>query len=374
MINLENFQIKRKKFVLNKNFRIIAACFNLKCAMKRLSILLCLPLVALFFSCSTDVDLYAEYKEIPVIYGILDADADTNYVKITRVMSVEGDAYQVAVNPDSSNYPGKLDVRIVEYCNGDSLREIVLDTITIHNKEHGLFYAPDQKLYYTTEKLNRNRKKEHYSYRLKVVLPDRTLTSKADMVGDNNFGVQSLAVNFSKEYFGMVSRQFLFRPAINATIYQVSLAFTFLEQRTPDGDSVPRTMYWDVGTYSGEYLVQNSDFDAYVFFYRPETFYEHLTEFIGGDTAIVGLKRYISDYPVEVTITAGGEHLRQYVYNNDMSSGFVLGDPEFSLIDGGYGVFSSRATIRQSVRLGGETVPDLVSMTNWGFKFIGGRE
>ena len=48
--------------------------------MKRTLLLLCLPLVTLFFSCSTDVDLYAEYKEMPIIYGLLDATADTNFV------------------------------------------------------------------------------------------------------------------------------------------------------------------------------------------------------------------------------------------------------------------------------------------------------
>ena len=342
--------------------------------MKRLPIIFCLPFAVLFFACSTDIDLYADYKEVPVIYGLLDANADTNYVKISRIFSVEGDAYQTALNPDSSNYPGKLDVRIIEYCNGDSLRVIILDTITIHNKEHGVFYSPQQKLYYTTEKLNLNGKKDHYNYLLKVVLPDRTLTTKADMVGNNSFGIQSLAVNFSKEYFGAVARQFLFYPAINGAFYQISMAFTFLEQRAPNEDSVPRTMHWDIGTFSEDYFLYHTDGDAYVFPYRPETFYAELKEFIGGDTAIAGLRRYIGDYPVEVTITAGGERLRQYIYNNDVSSGFVLGDPEFSLIDGGYGVFSSRTTIHQSVRLGGETVPDLVAMTNWGFKFIGGKE
>lgn len=342
--------------------------------MKRLSVILCLPFAVMFFACSTDIDLYADYKEVPVIYGLLDANADTNYVKISRVFSVEGDAYQTALNPDSSNYRGKLDVRIIEYCNGDSLREIILDTITIHNKEFGIFYSPQQKLYYTTEKLNLNGKKDHYSYLLKVVLPDRTLTTKADMVGDNGFGVQSLAVNFSKEYFGAVARQFLFHPATNGAFYQISMAFTFLEQRSPNEDSVPRTMHWDIGTFSEDYFNYHMEGEAYVFPYRPETFYAELKEFIGGDTAIAGLRRYIGDYPIEVTISAGGERLRQYIYNNDVSSGFILGDPEFSLIDGGYGVFSSRTTVHQSVRLGGETVPDLVAMTNWGFKFIGGKE
>ena len=342
--------------------------------MKKLFSLLYLPLAALFYACSTDIDLYADYKEVPVIYGILDANADTNYVKINRVFSVEGDAYQTAHNPDSSNFAGKLDVRIIEYCNGDSLREIILDTITIHNKEQGIFYAPEQKLYYTTEPLHINGKKDHYSYCLKVVLPNRILTTKADIVGNNSFGIQSLAVNFSKQYIGAVSRQFQFRPATNGAFYQISMAFTFLEQRTPEDDSVPRTMHWDVGTFSRDYFLYHTDGEVYVFPYRPETFYDKLKEFIGGDTAIVGLKRYIGDYPIEVTITAGGERLRQYIYNNDMSNGFVLGDPEFSLIDDGFGVFSSCMTVRQSVRLGGETVPDLVAMTNWGFKFIGGGD
>lgn len=335
-------------------------------------VMMCL---AAFTRCTTDIDLYAEYKDVPVIYGLLDAKADTNYVKITRVMSVQGDAYQVASNPDSSNYPGKLDARIIEYCNGDSLREIVLDTITIHDKEQGVFYAPDQKLYYTTEKLNINNSTNNYSYRLKVVLPDRTLTSKADIVGNNGFRVQSLAVNFSKEYFGITPRKFLFHPATNAEFYQVSMTFTFLEQRTPDDDSVPRTMHWDVGIFSTtDYLIYHMDGDAFVFPYKPEAFYEHLEEFIAGDTTNEGLKRYIGDYPVEVIITAGGKNLKQYVYNNDVSNGFIIGDQEYSLIDGGFGVFSSRTTARQAVRLGGETVPELVAMPKWGFKFIGGRE
>lgn len=341
--------------------------------MKNRYLLLCLSFVALFFSCSTDIDLYSDYKQVPIIYGLLDASADTNFVKITRSFYVQSDAYQSAVNPDSSNYSGKLDARIIEYCNGDSIREIVLDTITIHNKEHGIFYAPDQKLYYTTEHLNLNTLNNHYSYQLKVVLPERTLTTKTDVVGNSQFDIQSLAVNFSKEYFGMVPRRFLFYPATNATFYDVSMRFTFLEQRMPDGDSVPRTMTWDVGTFFESYLSTNMDGEAFVFTYRPEAFYERLSEFIGGDTNIVGLKRYIEDYPVEVTIAAGGEKLRQYIYENDPSYGFVGGDNEFTLIDDGYGVFSSRMTIKRYVRLGGETVPDLVKERKWGFKFIGGE-
>lgn len=342
--------------------------------MKRLYFILCLPFMALFSACSTDIDLYADYKQVPIIYGLLDANADTNFVKITRAFYVEGDAYQVALNPDSSNYPGKLDARLVEYCNGDSVREIVLDTITVRKKEQGTFYSA-QKMYYTTEALGRNWSHRRYSYKLKVVLPERTLTTKADLIGGDSYGVQSLGVNFSQEYFHAPARRFLFRPAINAGFYQVSMSFTFLEQRTPDGDSVPRTLHWDLGYWNEVTLAENMDEGCYVFTYRPEMFYAILGEFIGGDTILdQGLKRYITDYPVEVCIVAGGEKLRQYIYNNNDASGSAYGDPELSLIDGGYGVFSSRMTTRSKVRLGGETVPELMAMRGWGFKFIGGQK
>ena len=340
--------------------------------MKKIFIFLCFAVFIAFQACSTDIDLYADHKDSPIIYALLDAKADTNFVKITRAFYVQGDAYQIAANPDSSNYPGKLDVRLVEYCNGDSVREIILDTITVRNKEQGVFYAPNQKLYYTTEPLNMNGKNNNYSYRLKAVLPDRTLSTKAMMVGNASFGIQSLAVNFSKEYFG-TRRPFHFRPAINAGFYQVSMAFTFLERRTPDDDSVPRTMYWDLGYWNESELSTHMDGDDYVFYYRPEVFYGLLNDFIGADTNVIGLKRYITDYPIEVTIVAGGEKLRQYIYNNDVSSGFNPGDNEFSLIAGGYGVFSSRMTARQAVRLGGVTVSELVAESKWGFKFIGGK-
>ena len=251
--------------------------------MKRLYIIFCLPLAALLFACSTDIDLYAEYEEKPIVYGLLDSNADTNFIKINRTFYVRGDAYQVAANPDSSDYPGKLDVRMIEYCNGDSIREIVFDTITIHNKEQGIFHSPNQKLYYTTEKLGMNENNKDYSYRLSVVLPDRTLTSETKMVGNSYFNVQSLGMDFSKEYFG-TRRPFLFRSAPNAGIYHVTINFTYLEQRTPDADSVPRTMTLDKGNYYERDLIYHMMEGCYVFHYHPEEFYAHLKEFIGGDT------------------------------------------------------------------------------------------
>ena len=75
-------------------------------------------IIAAFASCSTDVDLYADYKDVAIIYGLLDYQADTNYIKITRAFCGTNDdpinAHEVALIADSSNYPGKLEARIIE--------------------------------------------------------------------------------------------------------------------------------------------------------------------------------------------------------------------------------------------------------------------
>lgn len=329
-------------------------------------------LLICFSSCKQDVDLYADYRKVPIIYGLLDANADTNFVKITRAFYAPGDATQVAMNPDSSNYPGRLDVRLVEYCNGEEIREIVLDTITRSNKQPGVFYAPRQKLYYTTEKLGPNTKNRTYRYMLSVALPDSTLHVKADLVGSRSFKAKSLAVNFSKDYFG-TNRPYYFFPATNAAYYEVSLAFTYKERRTPESDSVPRTMYWKMGTFDTYYFANHvSDDGSFDFTYRPEHFYNLLREHLGDDTLTDGVVRFIGDYPIEIVITACGKNLRQYIYFNDPANSIDPGDPEFSLINGGLGVFSSRMTMRRKLRLGGTTVPELMENKYWGFMFMGG--
>lgn len=340
--------------------------------MEKYVLILIITISVFFVSCKKDFNLYAEYKEIPVVYGLLDANADTNYIKITRAFYANNeDATQIAMNPDSSNYPGKLDVRLTEYCNGDSIRQIILDTITVWNKQHGTFYAPKQKLYYTAERLNKNTKNEKYQYKLTAVLPDRVLESTTDIVGSGGFKVKSLTANFSLDYFGL-NRPLEFYPAPQATSYDVSLEFTFKEQRTPWSDSVPRTMHWSLGTFDDFHLATHIVDNYYRISYRPERFYEQLVDFLGADTAVAGLSRFISDYPLEIIIDAAGKELTQYIEWSALGNFGMFSGNDYTLIEGGTGVFSSRMTARRKVRLAGTTVPDLLAHSNWGFKFCGG--
>ena len=63
-------------------------------------------------SCKTDIDISADWENIPVVYSILDPSDTIHYVRITRVFSGNESAYVMAMQPDSLVYKDTLDVKI----------------------------------------------------------------------------------------------------------------------------------------------------------------------------------------------------------------------------------------------------------------------
>ena len=162
----------------------------------------------MFYSCSTDVDLYADYKDITVVYGLLDSGKDTNYIKINKAFLGPGSAFDIALIDDSCNYPGKLDAKLIEYKssvagnNYQQTRVLPLDTITIFNKDLGIFYAPKQLVYYTNAKLNNNTDNHKFRYELQIDRGDTLITARTEMVGGTSFFVflsQSTQHPFTKK-------------------------------------------------------------------------------------------------------------------------------------------------------------------------------
>ena len=204
--------------------------------MKKTQFFLYLLIMAgLFASCSTKVDLYADYKDIPVIYGLLDASADTNYIKIVRAFSgsdeASVDATQVALIADSCNYPGKLDAKL--YCykrvygnQYEVVDVIALDTLTIHDKDSGAFYYPNQKVYFTDQKIKYNSGNNAYKYRLEVITGNDTVSSETGVVGGENFKITNSQVGFVSEETDKTNK-ILFVAADNAAVYNMEIRFTY---------------------------------------------------------------------------------------------------------------------------------------------------
>ncbi len=315
-----------------------------------------LALATLFHACSTNVDLYAEYKDISIVYGLLDPAIDTNYIKINRAFLGPGNSLITAKNPDSSNYPGKLDVRILEYSAGKNTPDhtYILDTITIHNKVSGVFYAPHQKLYYTTADIKTGK-----TYELLIFKGNDTIKATTTIVGGTPFEIVSKNVDVS---MSTQKGKLRWRESNHAGIYGLVLEFNYHE-KLPGQDSTIQHLAWKLGSFPASQLKYENN--AYTLTLSNKAFWNELALKLGSDS-LVGV-RYLDTYPITVHITAGGDELHNYMEVNAPSSSIVQSIPEYTNLSGGaYGIFSSRTTLSGDLKMSPLAIYELFKR-NWGF-------
>ena len=354
--------------------------------MKKLFLSLSLlSLMVCFQACTTDVELYADYKDIPVIYGLIDASQDTNYIRINRAFSGSNEhpinANEVALIADSCNYPGKLNAYIVEYKEvyggnysptGDVL---MLDTMTIHDKEEGVFYAPDQKVYFTDGILDNgqsvfgnNSANAKYKYKLFVHKENDTVTAETSLVGGEEFKILtnslSFAINPSEN-----TRKVKFVAADNAVFYDVKMVFYYQESLN-GGPLVEKQVSYSSGPKSVDELGKEDM--VYYITYGENVLFNLLKIAIGGDTIMdsnhPNVVRYFDNvHPMEIIVSAGGDELYNYIQVNSQS-GFSQTVPDYTNVTGGFGVFSSRINLRREANLSSAAKRDLYGKESWGFQ------
>lgn len=117
-------------------------------------ILLTIGILTLLTSCETDVDLTADYKSTPVITGILEYTADTQYVRINRTFLADTDVNVYAQNRDSVEYqPEEVEAWLFKKFNGDKRDSILLEHIVLPSRDPGAFYDENVSFWYTTQEL-----------------------------------------------------------------------------------------------------------------------------------------------------------------------------------------------------------------------------
>lgn len=115
----------------------------------------------IFNSCKNKLDILAPYKELVSVYAILNPQEQYQFIRINKVFAGEGNAYEMAQNQDTINFPaGQLQVSLKRKVNGSYapvtlssntyelfLRDTIIITPsgTFNNTQR--FYYTDQKIY-----------------------------------------------------------------------------------------------------------------------------------------------------------------------------------------------------------------------------------
>tara|TARA_B100000767_G_scaffold252430_1_gene256190 strand:- start:163 stop:1170 length:1008 start_codon:yes stop_codon:yes gene_type:complete len=313
----------------------------------------------IFTSCDTDFDVNAEWEEVTVVYGLLDAGDyhKTQLIKINKAFLGKMDALQIAQYADSINFnPNNLDVNIYRIKNGSIVDSIALDTTILikdslsNNGEPGIF-SIDNNIIYTFENDNFLNSNSEYEILIKNNITDNEVSSTTNIISGFNFDMRS---NFK---FGFIQTWVLGNPSAtkfsntsvrwgnstdNGQQYQIDLIFNYQE------NNVSKSLVYTTPVLEG---TSQYEFDG-------EQFFNFLKGELAKDPLI--FRKFID---IDLVMTVGSDDLKTYRLINEEITGIVLERPQFTNISNGVGLFSSRFTKNtQGFKFTNNTIDYLISI------------
>ena len=296
--------------------------------MKKIKLIIGLLLISfIWISCEKDVNINADYKDITIVYGLINPLDSVSYLRIEKAYLSDGDIYQAAQVADSNLYPYKLDVKI--YSDNE---EITFDTVTIYNKDEGIFYAPKMQVYYAVTKdlLNTNDR-----YRLKIVNPHsgEEVTSETKLInaGQINF-------DYPNKYISFVSdKKVIFNSKEGAMYYQLNIRFHYTEGLLSGNDTTFSEHFVD-WIFPAVYASDEDGGEELKVSYSGDQFYSNLENNIPYKENVV---RFAGQ--IEVIISMADRTFQTYLELNKPNNSIVQDRPIFTNIVNGYGLFASRS-------------------------------
>jgi len=322
--------------------------------MKKIFLILSVFAVV-FTSCETDFDVNAEWDEVTVVYGFLDAgeEMNTQQIKISKAFLGKMDALQMAQYADSINFDqGDLAVKVIRVKNNGNTDTITLDEVPIL-RASGIFN--NSIMMYTFENtfedkpfLNSN---SEYELLIKNNLTGNQVSSITNIVSNFNFDMGSgFPFGFIETWIPGNSSATKFSSTVvtwgnsndNGVQYQIDLIFNYQENNI-DKDLI----------YTTSVLEGTSQFA-----FEGEKFFNFLKNELVKDPSI---ERNFID--IDLVMTVGSEDLKTYRIINEEITGIVQERPQFTNINNGIGLFSSRFTkTRKGFSIANRTIDYLISI------------
>ena len=318
--------------------------------------LLALCSLAFLASCDNDLEITADWKDVPVVYGILNSQDSVNYVKLNKAFLGQGDVMMMAQEFDSLYYnEEQVGLRLVEYRStaGQFIETGVLEMEATDEivKPEGAFSSPTQIIYKTIEELNHERfySAEVYYKDVDSVIASNTIPidvlSPLQLTKPNPFSPLNLAINSYASKAEWLSVE-------GGKLYELKIRFHYVEQQITDlSDTVHKHIDWvfpyrqSNSTNGGENMDISIDAEQFLNFLavhideNPNVYRQ-----VKGMVGVQGATGFsITHSCMDFTLLAAAEELSTYILLNENSSSIVVDRPEYTNIDNGIGILSSRA-------------------------------
>ena len=293
-------------------------------------------MIAFANSCDNEIDLTAEFKDIPIVYGLLSRTDSVHYIKVQRAfLGEEGDnALEIAQIADSLYYDN-LDVKIENTSTGVSYSlEKVDGNLEGQVRDEGIFADQPNYLYKLILPIGEELEGgDEYILRINREDGKPEITASTIIVDDFTFTqpFEGAQINIRYRPYTVA-----WRKKAGAAFYDVKMLIHYLEQDGLNGGFVEKTLQWDiaenVSAEGNNASVFNYEFDG-------EEFYRYIGAELDDND---GFPRIFTS--LDFVVDAGGQALFDYINIGQANTGITSSQvvPNYTNLSEGLGVFSSR--------------------------------
>ena len=306
-------------------------------------------LLFLFQACKPDFDLNAPYKDVPVVYGILDLTDSIHYIKIYKGFQSNGNVFVDARNPDSIYY-AKDDITVVlqEY-EDDKWTGRTIPFVITHDfpRDSGMFYFDKERIIYRNEYPERLSVDMNYKLRIENKKNGNIVEGTTPIVG-GNFRIKTLPGT----PYNMLAKDISvpFSAAKNATNgYEIHVNFKYFEvdKKTNEVVKIDKIVK-NIGPQIGREPEYDQVRDEYSQSFSP-TFYDDIAGLLKVNSSVV---RYPGSPDgvnpsscIEIEGWAAAEDLVSFLLSNQPTSSFVQINYKYTNLTANslvFGVLSSK--------------------------------
>jgi hypothetical protein len=301
--------------------------------------------MAFISSCEVEFNPNGSWKETTVVYGVLDQDADTNFVRIEKCFLGEGNYVNFSKVKDSVYYKEEeLSVNLYAFYYWETnawdttkaLEKIPLNYTETYKKDSGEFYYDVSPIYFTTHKLN---SQMEYYLVIKNLITGNTTTSHSRLVADYKVTApsgNSFGFNYNSTY-----QQYLLNCKWTSQtsgalgempkMFQPAIRFNFLE----NGQKAFVDLKFS--SINNPFTLEDREISFLIF-------HDEVVSQIKDKVSKRGVaqRSFLMDTPTfEIFVYSCGENLKNYIDNN-VPIVSLTERPVYSNIENGIGIFSSR--------------------------------
>ncbi len=333
------------------------------------------------FSCETDIDVNAEYKDITAVYGVINPNDSVHYIKINKAFLGEGSALELAANPDNTNYAeDELQVTVGAYDENNSLQKSYAAVRTVNEviKEDGIFDNSTNVLY----RFDENNINRGYTYKVNIVNAslDKEVTAETRIVGNTVITKPSTGTKF-QFWNGTVAsgnelnKNFEALTGTDVGRMGMTLLFNYTEFYTNGDDSTSHSIRMKLQDIQATSPAGGEQLEPWVM--EGLTFFDNISSSVPSPSSVSFFShRRLENISLEFSV--GGTELNTFMEVNAPSSSVNQDKPGYTNIDNGLGIFSSREKIywistinpvfQNQVNIQNSTISKLQSL-NLGFCF-----